>query len=316
MKKIISMLMFGFMMSSLFSQEYPLVKLANFENKKETGYLLLRKNSEVSDSEFDLTGNGIKISQNGQIYIIQSDMHIIYKIDRTYELKLVRIIDFLETGAEGIQTISNNYIFCSGNLGRFQLLDENFNQVFKIRMLNWGMRFDAKAAYYDEETNILFLQDRKEQLYSIINPGLDEEQNKKNFKTPEETLAMLNEGKYAPHLEIREELNWQKKSKNYLYIDGKRERWGNAYEIGKYICSVIPEDHYINLYDGKNRVEAHYELPNGEQLESNAFHPCGDVYFLTMNWTTNTHNLYRIENTWDPEWRKEWYKEHPEAAKP
>ena len=25
-----------------------------------------------------------------------------------------------------------------------------------------------------------------------------------------------------------------------------------------------------------------------------------------MNWTTNTHTLWRIENTWDPEWREQW----------
>ena len=56
-------------------------------------------------------------------------------------------------------------------------------------------------------------------------------------------------------------------------------------------------------------------IPN-EQIESIAIHPSGDIYILRMNWQTNTHNLYYIENTWDPEWREQWYKDHPSAVRP
>ena len=303
MKKNIFLVLMLFIKLNIFSEEYSLIRICKYSN--DINKMYRRKDEEVGPYD-DSTGNTLKINLNGEFFVFQSDKQIILRLN-TDNYNIFSIEDYNLPFLTGIIGISENtLIFMNHYNGCFAYDSKSKEKRFLIENLNFGI----SKLYYDEETDILFLQDKNEQLYSIINPGLDEEQNKKNFKTPEETLAMLNEGKYAPHLEIREELNWQKKSKNYLYIDGKRERWGNAYEIGKYICSVIPEDHYINLYDGKNRVEAHYELPNGEQLESNAFHPCGDVYFLTMNWTTNTHNLYRIENTWDPEWRKEWYENH------
>ena len=36
----------------------------------------------------------------------------------------------------------------------------------------------------------------------------------------------------------------------------------------------------------------------------------GDIYILRINWQTNKHTLYYIENTWDPQWHEQWYKEH------
>ncbi|SEQ07123.1 hypothetical protein SAMN04487977_102388 [Treponema bryantii] len=49
---------------------------------------------------------------------------------------------------------------------------------------------------------------------------------------------------------------------------------------------------------------------NDEEIESIAIHPSGDIYILRINWQTNKHTLYCIENTWDPQWREQWYKEH------
>lgn len=295
----------------LFAEDYKLEKIIEFKQGKFEEGLYIRKNEEVAPYD-DFTAQYINFDKNGSLYFFQNDSARIIKLSNSSIEEKCQIKGFEKWPCDLFY--GEDYFIISGMGDGCHKFSFNGKRLFEVHISSFIGKFtEIKSFYYDEETDILFLQDKNDQLYSIINPGLNEEQNKKNFKTPEETLAMLNEGKYAPHLEIREELNWQKKSKNYLYIDGKRERWGKAYEIGKYICSVIPEDHYINLYDGKNRVEAHYELPNGEQLESNAFHPCGDVYFLTMNWTTNTHNLYRIENTWDPEWREQWYKEHPEA---
>ena len=73
-------------MSLLSAAEYPLIKIAEFENRNEIGFLFIRKNSEVTESEFDITGNGVKISENGELYFIQSDMHILYKSVEEYKL--------------------------------------------------------------------------------------------------------------------------------------------------------------------------------------------------------------------------------------
>ncbi len=294
-----------FTICSSFAEDYKFELLKNYEQNKESGLFIRDNNTLYGD---DFSAENIIIDEKGNLYIYQNETFRMIFLDKRFSIQKQMKLN-LSNEAFSIKC-NKNVFFITNSFGTINSINDNGEKKFHCSMFDINGTSAKTSFYYDEETNILFLQDKNEQLYSIINPGLDEEQNKKNFKTPEETLAMLNEGKYAPHLEIREELNWQKKAKNYLYIDGKRERWGNAYEIGRYICSVIPEDNYINLYDGKTRVEAHYELPNGEQLESNAFHPCGDAYFLTMNWTTNTHNLYRIENTWDPEWRKEWYENH------
>ena len=55
---------------------------------------------------------------------------------------------------------------------------------------------------------------------------------------------------------------------------------------------------------------------NTSQFKLTAIHPSGDIYILNMNWQTNTHNLYYIKNTWDPEFREQWYKDHPDSIQP
>lgn len=74
-----------------------------------------------------------------------------------------------------------------------------------------------------------------------------------------------------------------------------------------------------NIYLFKNNIlldTINLNPDETEQFESAAVHPSGDIYILRMNWQTNTHNLYYVENTWDLQWREQWYKEHPEAARP
>ena len=138
---------------------------------------------------------------------------------------------------------------------------------------------------------------------SIVNPSFDEVQNQKNFRNAEETRELLNNGNYAPHLTLD--------SNNGLYIDGVRCRWNaTAYETKDYIVSLIQEDSYINVFDRTESEYLYYTIPEDEKLESFTYHPNGDWYFLTINWTTDTHTLWRIENTWDSQWREQWNKEH------
>lgn len=289
-----------------FAQEnFSANKICEFENKKKQGFLFLRKSSEVSDSEFDITGNGIKIDEDGNLYFIQSDMHKIYSFDtNTKQLSFIKDIDFLEHGSEGISKITEKYYFCTESLGRFKLLDKDFNLKFKIKMLDWNMRLDTEESYYDETTDILFFRDSAKAMHSIVHPGMNDAENRKNYKNPEQTLELFSSGYDMKNLGLY-------KGK-YLTVDGHTYYWAGT---------TINNINY-QIYDNKevdiwndDELEIKCTSPN-EEIESIAIHPSGDIYILRMNWQTNKHTLYCIENTWDPQWREQWYKEHPSAARP
>ena len=42
--------------------------------------------------------------------------------------------------------------------------------------------------------------------------------------------------------------------------------------------------------------EFYFVLAENEEIESSAIHPSGDCFILAINWNTNTHTLYRMEN--------------------
>ena len=307
MKKAVIFLLGCLISICSFAQDFEMKQIAKFENKREQGFLFLRKNSEVSDSGFDITGNGIKFDENGNFYFIQSDMHKIY----TYEIKnkklsFIKDIDFLETGSEGISKISDNYYFCSGSYGRFKLLDKDFNFKFKIQMLDWNMRIDTAESYYDESADILFFRDSNQAIHCIVHPGMNDAENRKNYKNPGQTIEYLasNSDNATSHLGLY-------KGK-YLTVDGLVYYWAGT-TVNK-INYQIYDNKEVDIWND-DELEIKCTSPN-EQIESIAIHPCGDIYVLRMNWQTNTHNLYYIENTWDSEWREQWYKEHPNAAKP
>jgi hypothetical protein len=296
MKKIFLGFIF-FITTNVFAQTIFIQnKICEFENREEEGFLFLRKSSEVSDSEFDITGNGIKFDENGNLYFIQSDTHKIYQFDLNQKkLAFIKNIDFLENGSEGISKISDKYYFCTGAYGRFKLLDKNFNLKFKIKMLNWNMRLDTEESFYDESNDILFFRDSEQKLHSIVHPSVNEEKNQKNYKTPEKTIEMLNSNKELKNLGLY-------KGK-YLTVNGDVYYWAGT--TINHINYQIFDNKEVDIWND-NELEIKCTSPN-EQIESIAIHPSGDIYILRMNWQTNTHNLYYIENTWDPEWRKQWY---------
>ena len=306
MRKIIPLIIL-LIVSDLFAQEsYKANTICEFKNKREQGFLFSRKWSEISEAEDDITGNGIKIDENGNIYFINSDMHIIYLFEEeSKQLRFIKDINFLETGCEGISKITDKYYFCTGTWGRFKLLDKEFNFKFKIKMLDWGMRLDTGESYYDEATNILFFRDSKQNIHSIVHPGMNEEENRKNYKNPDETLEMIRSGKDTKNLGLYKN--------KYLTVDGQVYYWEGK-TIGKFDYQIISNNR-VYLYSDAPIIKIYLTSEN-EEIESIAIHPSGDIYILRMNWQTNTHNLYYVENTWDSQWREQWYKEHPEAARP
>lgn len=302
MKKIL-FLIFFWGIFELFAQ-VNIKKVSYFNNIREEGSLLKRNISELV-SEFDETGNGIIIDEIGNIYIIQCDMHLLYNVDlKDNKLKLINKIDFLENGIESLRKITDKYYYCSGPMGRFKLLDKKFNPLFNINLMDWGLRIDTRESYYDEKTDILFFRDAKSNMHSIIHPGLDDKKNRNNYKTPAETLEIFNSNYDMKHLGLY-------KGK-YLTVDGQVYYWAGT--TINHINYQIYDNKEVDIWND-DELEIQCTSPN-EEMESIAIHPSGDIYILRMNWQTNTHNLYYIENTWDSEWREQWYKEHPDAIRP
>ena len=98
----------------------------------------------------------------------------------------------------------------------------------------------------------------------------------------------------------------------FLTVDGQVYYWEGK-TIGKADYQIL-QGNRVYIYGIGSTIKIQCsDKDNLEQIESIAIHPSGDIYVLRMNWTTNTHNLYRIENTWDPEWRASWYDAHPDA---
>jgi hypothetical protein len=281
---------------------YPLIKIAEFENKNEPGCFYIRKQEEVGPQD-DATGSGIKFSTDGTAYMIQTDTSSIYQMDmKTYKLTYLHDLNFLLQGAEGINKITDKYLFCTGTWGRFQLLDWNFNNKFKISIIDWGERIYTQSAYYDEDSDVLFFMDNKYKMHSILHPGMDEAENRKNYRDPEATVKLFEADSGVDlHGLTRDE-------KGRIFKNGKYISYGPAFYTVINNLSYILDDTkiWISDYNDKDRAVIKIEKKNDEIYESTAVHPSGDIYMLRYNTKINKHILYKIENTWDKDAKSAW----------
>ena len=275
--------------------------------KNETEGVLIRLEINAQD---DITGNDIFFDEYGNLMLYQRDKKKIFFLDGTFQIG--KSIDInTDTSLQIFQTVGNNILI--GNHSDAFYINKDGIEFFRVNIYSLLNNFYGtkgnwfKDCYYDEKTNILFFTFSKTKTipHSITSPSLDENQNQKNYRNADETMKKLNAGEYAPHLTLDKN--------NRLCVDGIRYKWNGEYdyqyyETKNYIISLIAEDNYINVYDRTESEYLYYTLPEKEEVESIAYHPNGDWYFLTINWTTNIHTLWRIENTWDPQWRENWYK--------
>ena len=293
-------------------QNVQLIKIAEFQNDPNNNETISIR-SDVGDD--DISGNTMLISSEGKILIHCRDKNEVFYFDYG-DKKLYPLFDTNFLPAPNFayfNQITKSHYFFFGNNGNFYLVDKDFNLTANINFLyNWDVRTYFDAALYDEDSDTLFFLDNDKAIHSIAHPSLDENTNQKNYRDSSETMTRIGNDEYAPHLTI------DKKRK--LYIDGVIFAKGyydyEFYEINDYKVSLRNEDYHINVYDGNKSQFLYYTIPENEKIESITYHPNGDWYFLTINWTTNMHTLWRIENTWDPEWREQWYKEYPSAVKP
>ncbi len=297
MKKRFLIICLFFLCTFLWSQNVELKAVKQFKNDESSIYI--RKEVNAQD---DITGNDIFFNEFGNLMLYQRDKTKIFFIDENFQIK--RIIDIkTNTSLHTFQTIGNKILI--GNYSDAFYINNDGDELFRVQIYSLLNRINGSDGnwfnncYYDEISNIIFFQAKNNELNCIENPSMDEKQNQKNYHNVTETLNLIESGEYAPHLTLDED--------NDLYIDGIRYRWGaSAYETKKYICTLNQKKKYIRLFDRKDSNLIYYTIPENEEVESITYHPNGDWYFLTINWTTNIHTLWRIENTWDPEWRERW----------
>jgi len=304
MKKKIYFLILFIISTILTAEEVKFIKITEFNNNPIDAKTISMR-LDVDDD--DISGNTMLISSEGKIFIHCRDKNEVFYFDNVNK-KLYPVFDtnFLPaaTFASFYQITNNHYLFFGHN-GNFYLVDKDYNLISSISFLhNWDIRTYFDTAFYDEDNDTLFFIDEDKGIHSILHPSLDENENKKNYYESSTTMAKLGLGKYAPHLTIDK--------KRYLYIDSVKYSKGyydyEVYETKNYIISLINENCYINVYDRTKSKYFYYTVPENEKIESITYHPNGDWYFLTINWSTNKHTLWRIENIWDLEWRTQWYK--------
>lgn len=304
MKKKILLLFFLLSNIFVYSEDYKTKKIGNLSNTKDS--IIIRKENEVAPQD-DGTGNLISINDKGEIFIFNVDKSELFKIIDGISIEKYNSFSF-EKASEKIFWNRNSYL-------AYGYMDyiHKYNFDNKLLFLVKGRDFFNNSIgyivylYYDEESDILFLKDSDEKLYSIVQPGMDDEENRKNFKNPEETLEYFKEGKIINNTNVRVT------KEGYLFINEEFIYFGQQ-KIGNYVYQKMMNDYFLyNLNEPTEYFNIYYNTNEDEQFESSAVHPSGDIYILRMNWKTNTHNLYRIENTWDAEWREQWYEEHPDA---
>lgn len=297
----VSILLATLLVMQIFAEEHPLVKVKQYPQDSQSGLYLVREEIDTVAMVYDkpagdpiFTAQYLNINPYGDIYVYQTNYSRLLKLGNDFLISDLLQLS-IPNGNSTFEFYENSFLRYSR--GGFDLFDYRGNKVVNYRTSS----IDIRGVYYDEQSDVLFFQDNKNNLYSIEQPSMDEERNKANFKNQTETIAMLDSGTYAPHLTTKN---------NSLWIDNDSYYWYGL-KINM-ICYQKVNDYKVSIFVPDNTVRFDFRSPN-EQIESIEIHPCGDIYVLRMNWNTNTHILYRVENTWDPEWRASWYAEHPDA---
>ena len=303
MKKVLTVLFCLVLSAGLFAQEFKLEKILEIKNSQNEKELLTRPDEAVAPYDDD-SKNIMKFSPDGRLFIHDVDMNKIITIDlNSNKVDFVGETNFLEIyKCEFLTSVGDEYLLFTGRSGRFVIVDKKLKLKAKIKISDWGNMIDniPSETFFSEEVGILFFRDINENLYSIVNPGLDNEKNKENFKSSQETLDLFSSGIDMKNLGLF--------NNKYLTIDGKSYYW-DGLTINKINYQIMPSLDRVNIWLSNNRIRIDTKDTEGiEVVESIAIHPSGDIYILRMNWNTNTHNLYRVENTWDSDWRVKWYK--------
>lgn len=305
MKKAVIFLLGWLISICSFAQDFEMKQIAKFENDKNKVYV--RRYEEVAPQD-DISKNYLIFTTKGDLCIYQADTSKMIYLNKKFALEKDVKMNLLIGPYDCKYT--ENHLLMSDKSGRIYLFDLQLNrkayfETFNVLDTN-NTGVWLGECYYDETTDILFFRDSNEALHCIVHPGMNDAENRKNYKNPGQTIEYLasNSDNSTSHLGLY-------KGK-YLTVDGQVYYWAGT--TINHVNYQIFDNTRVNIWNNsKLKIDC---TSSDEQIESIEIHPCGDIYILRMNWKTNTHNLYYIENTWDYEWRKQWYKEHTFAIRP
>lgn len=307
MKKAIIFILGCLISVCCFAQEFEMKLIAKFENDKNKVYI--RRYEEVAPQD-DISKNYLIFTAKGDLCIYQADTSRMIYLNKNFALEKDVKMNLLIGPYDCKYT--ENHLLMSDKSGRIYLFDLQLNrkayfETFNVLDTN-NTGVWLGECYYDESADILFFRDTKQGMHSIVHPSMNDAENRKNYRNPEKTREMFYTTEYftEKHLSLYKE--------KYLVVDGIINYWGRE-NYGKYTYQIV-NSYFVNLRDEKKSTPIKFEYDSEDEIESIAIHPSGDIYVLRMNWQTNTHNLYYIENTWNPEWRELWYTEHPSAVRP
>lgn len=291
-KKIITIILCILVITVVTAQDYPLIKVAEFDNKNEEGYLYYRLIVAPHD---DQTGNDLVFDEQGYPILFQHDTGKLYILNKdTYKTEVVYNTPLRNSSYEKLIKAENNQLIYFSPLSNIQITDYSGTRKVYVPYLG----FTINSMYYQEASKILLFIDAQYKLHSIVNPGIDEAQNKANYRTPEETIALFESGTDLQGL-TRDE-------KGRIYNNGK------FVSNGKIFVPVLNEVRYIygsqlisiGLPNSTSYINIDVKSSSNEIHESTAVHQSGDIYLLRYNKDTDKHILYKIENTWDLDAKK------------
>lgn len=279
----------------LFSQTSDQVtKVDEFVNQKQSGSLFYTSNMGPDG----VSGNGIVFREDGIGYIFQTDQGLLYSYN-TITKKITYLFKLDLAGYEGINSATSDYILFTGGFGSSDSYSYSGKKIFSIRLSNDVTHIRTEGFFY--HANILFFIDDKNKLYSILSPSMDQETNEANFRDPEQTIKLFEPGSGIDLQGLTMD------EKGQLFLNGLKYYWPGTV-VGKYKYQILDNDN-VYISDGEKKIRIYTKTDNSSEFdESTAIHPSGDIYFLKYNKNTDKHILYRIENTWDPAFRAEWYR--------
>ena len=306
MKKNILMMAAALACLYCFAEDYRMEKVAVFDNSEDS--LPVREPWDVGE-DGDATGNFICLSNDGELYIQNWDRYQLLKVSqKNYSLEVVHDLDFLQYGhTEHLSRIESGcYLFEDLGHLRSTMVDKDFNRKFLINNMKVNIPDFASAVYYDIDTDILFYEDKHWDLCSMVHPSCNLEQNKANVRNHEQTVSMLRNKTdvYTGNLTYTEEKGLYR-GNEVIFVEG--------YVIGNNLYKKLGNTDFYMFIKNKKLVVSVKDETEAEEVESTAIHPCGDLYVLRYNQKTKLHTLYRIQNTWDASYRREWYKAHKGA---
>ena len=281
--------------------DFNLNKIAEYKNDEKL--ISIRPSDKVAPQD-DETGNKILFNENGDLFIYNWDKLTTFKLTEKQSLiKVDSNFDFSDLPClHGLHRVSKDYLYYTWTITSCMAINQKTGE--KKFQVSLNDVFWNDNVYYDEDTDILFFHDKNNCIHSIVHPSLRDEENRRNYRNPTETLALFSSDYDMKNLGLY-------KGK-YLTVDGQVYYWAGT--TINHINYQIFDNIRVNIWNSsKLKINC---SASDEDVESIAIHPSGDIYVLRMNWQTNTHNLYYIENTWDSEWREQWYNEHPSAARP